>query len=226
MKKLASLLILAAIVWSTAAQGVIVSRKARKVFVYDSFTGTDGTNLTSHTGETGATYTQQLGTDVMNIQSNRAGKDSNNTGTIALRASGQASSITYTVECVIVDIGNVNRAFGCCGWMDTAQDDMLCVRRTSSTSWDMVKVIAGTTTSVDSLATSFSAGAMTTLTVQRSAGDNFEWWVNGVSQGVTQVTDAALQGANLPNGVGFVGLRASNNHNATGYHVERLTAWQ
>ena len=200
-------------------------------FVNDTFTGTDGTLLSAHTGETGAAWSLHPSfTDTFVITSNRASKDAN-TATSVYTASGVASSINYTVQCPIVDIGNVNRAAGCGGWVKTAADDGIYVRRLNSTTWQFVKIIAGTPTAVpmttgsNTVTATFSVGVTTTLKVVRTAGDNFEWFIDNVSQGTATISDSNFQAASLPNGVGWVAVRSSNNHSGTGYHIDRISAW-
>ncbi len=194
-------------------------------FVNDTFTGTDGTTLVSHTGEAGATWTLHSSfTDTISIQTNRAGKDSGTVSTVYY-ASGTSASLNYTIEGVIVDIGDVSRATGVCGWISTGADTMLCVRRQNQTTWQFLKIIAGTATGVtmttgsNTSATSFSLGVSNTLKLVRTTGDNFEWFLNNVSQGTATVSDSEFQTA------GRVGIRSSNIHTATGFHVDRISAW-
>lgn len=188
------------------------------IFVSDSFTDTDSTDLASHTGELGASWTKHSSfTDSILIQSNRAGKDSN-TGTSVYYASGAPPGLEYTVEGPIIDVGDVNRASGICGWVNTSADHMVVMRRQTSTAWQLLKIIGGVATSIDTEATTFSAGAIRTLKITR-VGDLFEWFLDGVSLGAFTISDAEFQSP------GRVGLRASNIHVGTGFHVDSLVAY-
>ncbi len=186
-------------------------------FVNSSFTGTDGTDLVSYTGGLGESYSKHsLFTDAITIQSNRAGKDSN-INTTVYYASIPSPSLDYTVEGDIVDIGDVSRAVGIAGWIDTATDSMIVARRQNSTTWQLIKIINGTATSIDTEPTTFSLNATNRLKLTR-VGNNFEWFLNGVSLGSFTISDSQFQS------IGRVGLRSSNNHLATGFHVDNFLA--
>lgn len=190
-------------------------------FVDDTFTGSDGTLLSAHTGETGATWTKHSSfTEDWAITSNRARKDSN-AGTSAYYASGTPASTTYNVQCVIVDVGNVSRAAGCCGRIDTAADNMVCARRQNATTWQVLTIIGGTAASLDTEPTTFSAGASATITMVFT-GSTLAWSKDGVTLG--SGLDLTTYNATFA-GAGRVGVRGSNDHSGTGYHIDRITAW-
>jgi len=194
-------------------------------FVDDTFTDTDGTDLASHTGEIGTPWTKHPSfTDSITIQTNRAQKDANVNSSMYY-ATATAASGNYTIQVTIVDVGNANRAAGGCGWVDTSADNALCVRRQNSTTWQFAKIVGGTATSVTmttgsaTAAATFTVGASHTLTVVRTAGDNFEWFLDGVSQGTATISDSQFQI------IGHVAVRASNNQSGTGYGIDRISAW-
>lgn len=190
------------------------------IFLSDTFTDTESTDLTAHTGEVGASWTKHGSfTDALLIQSNRAGKDAN-TGTTVYYASALPPSNNYIIEAPIVDIGNVNRASGICMCIDTAADNMIIARRQTALLWQFGKIIGGILTSLETIDTAFSAGATTILKVVRD-GDKFSWSVAGALSPLSPhvITDSQFQSP------GRVGLRASNIHSGTGYHVDSISAY-
>lgn len=76
---------------------ILLGRRASTTYVYDTFTGTDGTNLAAHTPDIGGAWTVSAGT--ITIQSNRAASSASGAGNGALIESGQANIvITGTVR--------------------------------------------------------------------------------------------------------------------------------
>lgn len=229
MKHLLLLVLLLLSLVSVSAQGgmgpgpgVKTYSAGPATFLNDTFTDTDGTLLSAHTGETGATWTKHGSfTDTWLITTNRANKDSG-VGSSVYYASGTPSSTTYTVECTLVDISNVNRACGCCGRIDTAADNMVCARRQNSTTLQVLTIIGGTAGSLDTEPITFSAGQSITLTLVFT-GSTVEWKKDGVSLG--SGLDLTTFNATF-SGAGRVGVRASNSHVADGYHVTSITATQ
>lgn len=187
--------------------------------LYDSATDTNGTDLADHVGEVGATWTRHADfTDVLTIQSNRIGKDSN-TGTTVYYASVNPSTKDYTIEAVMVDIGDVNRALGIGGWIDTGADNGIYFRRQTATAWQFLKIIGVSVTPLETVGTTFNLNASTTIKIVRT-GDIFNLYIDGVLTSLSPhtISDSAFQSP------GKIGIRASNNHNGTGYHIDRISA--
>src|SRR5687768_9186235 len=108
----------------------------------DTFTDTDGTVLSSHTGEGGVTYTQHasftLGT--FTIENNRVSKDA--TANSAVYYASQVSpSLFCEISCTITDKSALSRTLGVFGWIDTASDTMIGIRRLNETTWQFLKII-------------------------------------------------------------------------------------
>lgn len=170
------------------------------IFVNDTFTDTNDTLLSDHTGETGATWTQHSGaTGAIIIRSNRAHKD-NTSNSSLYYASGLPSGVNYTVEAEEIDITAEGRSSRICGWIDTATITAICIGRINTTTLEFGKFINGTFTQLDTLTISFSTNQPRILKLTRS-GTNFEWFVDNVSQGVTAITDAEFSSA------GRIGVR-------------------
>lgn len=188
-------------------------------FVFDTYTDTEELLLSSHTPETGGAISLHASfTDTISIQSNRAGKGTGSATSVYYYAA-TPPGLQYTIEGDVVDIGDVARASGICGWIDTSADHMIVARRQNGTTWQFGKIITGSLTSLETVATTFSSLKVTSLKVVR-IGDQFSWYIDDViTPGSPHtITDSQFQTA------GKVGLRASNSHFATGYHVDNFIA--
>lgn len=187
----------------------------------DTFTDTNGTVLSSHTGEGGVTYTRHSSFSVatITIEANRAVKDGD-AATAVYYASVVGSSLFYEISCDIVDKSAVQRSMGVFGWIDTASDTMIGVRRQNDTTWQLLKIVGGTATSLDTEPATFSAEAVHTLKLRRIPETNdFEWFLDGASLGVFTITDAEFQS------IGKIGIRATNTGGAgVAYHLDNLSA--
>src|SRR5205085_6160611 len=86
---------------------IVVQPDAVPTFVSDSMTGSDGTDLTAHIGEIGATWAKVTGiTGVIKLTSNRCKGDS--PGISLYYASGDPASAEYDVEADIFAISNTD----------------------------------------------------------------------------------------------------------------------
>lgn len=188
--------------------------------LYDSATDTDGTDLSSHTAEVGGGWAKHSSfTDALTIQSNRIGKDSN-TGTTVYYSDVIPSQLLYTAEADIVDVGEVDRALGVAVYIDTATDSMIVLRRQNRTTVQFLKIVNATpSATLASTTVAFSAGLSRRYTVRRLVNNRFEVELDGVVFGTDiEIADAVFQSP------GRIGIRASNNHNGTGYHIDRISA--
>lgn len=169
-------------------------------FVFDTFTDTNDTVLSSHTGETGATWTLHTSyTATIIIRSNNAHKDGSASSS-AYYASGTPPGTDYTVKGALVDLTNDNRSSAICGWIDTATNTMVGARRQNSTAMEFFKLINGTFTSIDTEAVTYTQDQVRELKITRS-GTTFEWFLDDVSLGQHTISDTELSGA------GKVGVR-------------------
>lgn len=188
--------------------------------LYDSATDTDGADLSSHTAEVGGGWTKHASfNDALTIQSNRIGKDSN-TGTTVYYSDVIPSQLLYTAEADIVDVGEVDRALGVAVYIDTATDSMIVLRRQNRTTVQFLKIVNATpSATLASTTVAFSAGLSRHYTVRRLVNNRFEVELDGAVFGTDiEIADAVFQSP------GRIGIRASNNHNGTGYHIDRISA--
>jgi hypothetical protein len=125
------------------------------VFASDTFTGTDSTDLTAHTGEVGATWAKVTGvTGVFKLTSNRVKGDSG--GRSLYYASGTPASAEYDVEADLYQISGVDEA-GLCGRMETGAATYYRVNWVNN-QWQLWKVVTGTETSLGTYTDSLSNG--------------------------------------------------------------------
>lgn len=193
-------------------------------FVNDSFTGADSTVLSSHTGETGATWTQHSSytTATIMIMNNRAYKDAAS-GTGMYYASGTAANVNYTVECAETDLASVNVSSACVGWVDTASNSMIGIRRQNATTVEFFKLINATFTSLQTTTVTFTTDLQRVLKLARS-GNDVTASLDGVALGAAvTISDTEVSG------VGRVGLRMTTAWSASGasaYPVDYIKAYQ
>src|SRR5687768_1953509 len=106
-------------------------------FVSDTFTDANGTLLSSHTGETGATWTLHASYgDRQRIQDNRAYVPASNS---SCHASGSPVSAEYDVQCDVRCVSNAGR-HGIAGRVATGANTMYLSDFTSGTGWRLFKV--------------------------------------------------------------------------------------
>lgn len=236
VRKLAILLLLpvfwAAIPGSVTAQGGMgpgpgvksYSGGAPVDFVNDSFTDTDSVVLSSHTGETGAAWTQHssYATATVMIMSNRAYKDALS-GTGMYYASGTAANVNYTVECAQTELISVNVSSACVGWVNTASNSMIGVRRQNSTTVEFFKIVAGTFSSLQTTTVTFTTDLQRVYKLVRS-GNDVTATLDGVALGAAvTISDTEVSG------VGRVGVRMTTAWSASGasaYPVDYIKAYQ
>jgi hypothetical protein len=137
---------------AAVSSGCSSSRKDRREnigFVFDSFTGRDGTLLESHTGEKGATWSKCLveNLDEVLLNGNRIHKDGGNHDAIYF-ASGIPTSAEYDVSADVYVASNVPMSFSAvCGRMDPNAKSMYLVWYSyTNTSWELNKFDRGAQT--------------------------------------------------------------------------------
>jgi hypothetical protein len=111
----------------------------------DSFSGAATTPITSHTGETGATWTHHGGTSTTEQISSENRLRRNGTGYSIDRASGTPSSQDYSVEAdLTVKSFLDNDAAGVVGRLNTATNSFYLARWETDNTWNIVKWTNGT----------------------------------------------------------------------------------
>lgn len=188
-------------------------------FVNDTFTDVDATAITSHTGETGATwttYTQISGSTSMKIVNNRAytatGGETN-----AAYASGSPPGADYSVFGIVVPKSLIGSSNICiCGRLNTGANTLYRLILDTGQLF-LRKTVAGTGTT---LGTPYSITPNIDQSYQlelRMTGTTLEGYLDGVLR--TSATDASISAA------GKVGLTINlGGSSTTGFHMDRLWA--
>lgn len=185
-------------------------------FVNDTFTDTSATALSSHIGETGATWTKHpshpSGSAVIS-NANRSRYAT--TTTTCYYASGAPASAEYDVTVDLVTITNSGRQ-GVVGRVDTSADTMYLARYDqNNTRWEILKVVTGTATSLGTYTQTLTASQVYALKFEiRDATKKL--YVDGVER--ISTADNEITGA------GRVGLRGNTGTDSTAYHLDNLVA--
>jgi hypothetical protein len=183
-------------------------------FVDDTFTDTDATLLTAHTGETGATWTMHpAGSSSSPVINSNKVNDSAISNNIPY-ASGTPAGVEYSIDAIVVWATGAS-CTGVCGRMDTVANTFYMIRNTNSTTWELFKRVAGTFTSLGTATTSSVSGTTQTLTLEIT--DATKRMLVGGSQ-VISSTDNVITAA------GRVGLRGNGSSSTVGGAVDRITA--
>ena len=187
-------------------------------FLNDTFTGANGTALTAHTGETGATWTIQSTWSDANIQTNRV------YGSVAaVQASGVPASPDYDVLGTINIVSAANVTAGVAGRMAAAADTFYyaAIVRTSGGggTWtvQVAKRVAGVQTTLSSTGISaLTVGTDHTLRLHMVGSSISAILDETTTFGPT--TDTAITAA------GRAGIIALTETSTTGFHIADITA--
>jgi hypothetical protein len=195
------------------------------LFVQDTFTGTDGTTLASHTGETGASWTKHPQfTGSLALDTNRVRNATSDTNAGLYYASGTPLGADYEVQADLLckDAASVLASAFVCGRLDSAVSAGTYYFggwNRSSNIFQVLKLVAGVSTSLGS-SSDGGAAAGTTKTAKLSmVSTTIQLLIDGAS--VVSVTDSAISAA------GKAGLRmvaVAGGGNTNGFHVDNLTA--
>lgn len=117
-------------------------------FVFDTFTGVDGTTLSAHTGEVGATWTKHptSGADTMELESNKV-RVSGSAAPVLYYASGLPPTAEYAVEATVSEATDETGTMGVAGRVDTVANTHYTARYESNLEqWELYKFVAGAAT--------------------------------------------------------------------------------
>ena len=189
-------------------------------FVSDTFTDTDGVNLSSHAGETGAIWTNQNAGTEAQINANRAAPNST-TATTYYHTSGTPANADYDVQATFLYVGSppTNGGTGITGRHDTAAPTFYHVRWSpGSTQWNLYKAVSGTFTSLGTSTTNpLNATNASRVVKLEMRGTAIKVFVAGTA--VISATDPAITAA------GKAGVRFFRGGTATnGYLFDDFTA--
>lgn len=117
-------------------------------FVLDTFTGPDGTVLSAHVGEVGATWAKHpsYGADTMELESNKV-RVSGSTAPTLYYASGVPPSAEYAVQGTVSELTDENGTMGVAGRISLAANTLYTARYESNLErWELYKFVAGAAT--------------------------------------------------------------------------------
>lgn len=185
-------------------------------FLSDSFTDTDGVDLGSHVGETGATWTEHTSytAGAHLIGTNRCYCS---TATSAYHASGTPGGANYSVEALFFVRSTAGRQ-GIAGRMSTSADTFYIVDWAPGlNTLRLGKFVTGTFTQLGTATLTGVASDTKTITL-KMIGTTIEALVDASSQ--ISVTDSSISSA------GQAGVRASTGvTSTTGPHLTSITAY-
>lgn len=189
-------------------------------FLFDTFTDTDGTLITAHTGEIGATWTVQNGyapATAPTIASNGLYAP---VVPAAYYASGVPASANYCVESVLNFRSSVaSDTTGPAGRITIGANTMyFCRYNVAAGGWQLQKLVTGTITQLGSTVTeAFPTGQIRTLGLLM-VGDTITMRLDGAD--ILVRTDSAITDA------GRAGFRIAGaaESSTTGIHIAAISA--
>lgn len=189
-------------------------------FVVDTFTGgSAGDDLSTHTGETGATWTEHSSYTTGATQLDGTGGVFCQATPTCYYASGTPTGADYSVSGVIVRVDTADCVIGVAGRVQTGANTLYYAhwRKVGATlRWELAKVVAGTFTSLGTYNQTLVVGTEYTVLLTLT-GTALELFVDGVSR--ISLTDGDIAVA------GRAGLRATTAvTTTTGVHLNGITA--
>lgn len=183
-------------------------------FVVDTFTNTNISDLASHTGETGATWTEHpTASTTIQIASNRAAPNGSNG---VYTASGAPTAADYDVSADVYVASTTSAASGVIGRADATAATWYHARYNGATgNWELYKYVSGTTTLLGSYSQTLTVGNSYNVKLSMR-GTSLTVYVDGVARITT--TDSAITAA------GKAGMRTNNGSQTVGYHLDNFTA--
>lgn len=191
------------------------------VFVSDTFTDADGTLLSAHVGEIGATWTQNPASLRTSQIAGNAVRVSSSGAVSLYYASGLPATAEYDVQAtfsVVVTTGNTFD--GIVGRQSVADDTSYCAlwNQTAGARWELYRIVAGVSTLLGFFAGDDPSGAARIVKLQiRDAAKKV--FVDGVER--ISSADNAIAAA------GRAGVRPGTSTaitDASGIRIDTLTA--
>jgi hypothetical protein len=192
----------------------------------DTFTDTSNTALASHTLTTGGVWTLHS-----SYSGNLAISDANrcrlgtSSGAASLYypASGTPASADYTVTCDVVCLTAAATLFGPAARINTAANTAYSVRYSiGSTQWELIKTVAGSTSTVGTYVATFNSGTQTViLDISGSATVAIRVTIAGTLR--ISYDDTAGDRITAAGKAGIRCASATAGADATGYHIDNWT---
>jgi hypothetical protein len=195
------------------------------LFVLDTFTDASDTAITSHTGETGATWTVQSGYSPSTPSKIDAAGRLYSAVNAAYQASGVPASADYYVEATLSKLTALtNDYIGVMARAQPAANTFYMARwNHPSARWELYKFVAGTSTLLASKTDTFSVGQSRVLRLTVK-GSDLQVAVDGVTViggASSPITDSAITAAGA---AGVRGSATTGQSATTGVHIDSITA--
>lgn len=198
---------------------------AGQAFVSDTFTGVSGTDLESHTGEIGATWAQQPFSNHVHLQisdANRARIANAEASFGQVLASGLPDSAEYDVraDVVVKSMGSTD-SIGIVARADAAGPSptyYIAALTQSGNTWDLVKSVAGSFSTLASVAAGVSAGETHSLLLSMRSQQK-SVYVDGQLR-IGTVDDSITAAGQVGIGLGGSGTASDS----TGVHLDNFVA--
>lgn len=179
-------------------------------FTSDSFTeGGSDVDLSAHTGEIGATWTEHASftTGAITVDAANDRIYQSSAAASCYHSSGTPASADYYVEAELIHLSAADALIGVVGRVDTAANTMYIARyNEANTRWELRKFVAGVTSGLGTFTQSLSIGVTYTLRLDQ-VGSTIRLLVDGVER--ISVTDSAISAA------GVAGVRAGGASTST-----------
>lgn len=189
-------------------------------FVKDNFTDPDSTNLSSHTGETGAAWTVAPYASSVTpiITSNRVRSDPSSTA--LAYSSGLPPTADYTLEFLMRQVTDVAVNGGATFRMDTANDTYYTIRYNASLDvWELRRTLLSTAIGLGTNYPDVLANGDERTVKVVIIGPNIEVFIDGVSRITATNSDITAAGR-----VG-VRLTAIAAPDVNGLHIDWIQAY-
>lgn len=185
------------------------------IFTNDSFTGTTGTLLENHTGETGATWTRNSAFGTGSAAITAAGRLRGNVAANSVYyESATPASADYDVEADLY-VASVASSCGLLGRASTSAATYYLLDYESGGSWNLYTVVNGTTSNQHSFSQTLTVGQTSHIRLSMR-GSLISCYVNGTL--IIQITDTNIVAAGRAS-VFFSGA----DTDSTGFHLDNFT---
>ncbi|MEO5921125.1 MAG: LamG-like jellyroll fold domain-containing protein [Pseudolysinimonas sp.] len=190
----------------------------------DSFTGTSGSSLASHTGEIGATWTHKAGAANAVISNENRVRRANVTGYTIDYTTATPPSADYSVEADLYVKASIpaGETVGVIGRMDTTANTFYMARwEQADTSWNIVKYTNGTVAYPGFLANQGALVAGETYRIRlEMVGTALKLYVNGVLK--VSATDATFTAAGRAGIMDGADASSAAKSDSTGIHIDNF----
>lgn len=188
------------------------------IFSSDTFTGTDATVLSSHTGETGAAWAAHPSSANNAVLTNASKLRGDGAGLALYYASGSPATAEYDVDVGFTAVvGATGLYYGVAGRIDVSADTYyVAYYDKGAVAWALAKFVAGAGANLGSASAILTHGQTYALKLQIRDGTK-KVFVNAVE--VISSADNAITAA------GKAGVYVSGQStNSTGYHLDNFSA--